>query len=302
MTIDLIYSAEARELAAAVRRLCSTPSRTANLPEYWSELAEMGVLGLNAVDGADAEVLAATMIELGRAGVSGPFLSVMVATRVLAPELAARVTSGESLPAVGRPPLIAWAPRADLFIELDGAAAYLAEVDGPVAAVDTLAGEPWGRCTLARQAELTGWPEAAARVQVGASGLLLGAGQQLLEAAVAYASQRTQFGRPIGDFQALSHPLATSHLQLAAADALVRLAAYAVDSGADDRAARAAAALASASRAAIETSYRAHQALGAMGFTVEGPIGRRSQLLRQTAASAVALTSIDNAVLAPYDV
>jgi alkylation response protein AidB-like acyl-CoA dehydrogenase len=81
----------------------------------------------------------------------------------------------------------------------------------------------------------------------------------------------------------------------------VRVAAHAIDTDAGDRAAHAAAALGSASQAAIETSYRAHQALGAMGFTVEGPIGRRSQLIRQTAAGAAALADLTTAVLVPYN-
>jgi alkylation response protein AidB-like acyl-CoA dehydrogenase len=301
VTIDLAYSAEARELAAAVRRLCSTPTDSPGTPEHWSELADMGVLGLTAPGSGDAEVLAATMTELGAAGVHGPFLAVMVAARLLDSELADRVAAGSAIPAVGRPPLIAWAPDADVIIEIDGDAAYIASLDGPVEVVDTLAGEPWARCSLARQSQLAGWPAAAPRVQVGAAAYLLGAGQRLLEAAVTYAGQRTQFGKVIGEFQATSHPLATSHLQLAAADALVRVAAHAVDTDADDQAARAAAALVSASGAAVETSYRAHQALGAMGFTVEGPIGRRSQLIRQTAASAAALTDLTTAVLVPYN-
>jgi alkylation response protein AidB-like acyl-CoA dehydrogenase len=301
VTIDLAYRAEARELAAAVRRLCATPADPPGVPQHWPALAEMGVLGLTAPGSGDAEVLAATMIELGAAGIHGPFLAVMVAARLLDSELADQVAAGRAIPAVGRAPLIAWAPVADVIIGLDGDAAYLASLDEPIEVIDTLAGEPWARCTLTRQSQLAGWPAAAPRVQVGAAAFLLGAGQRLLEAAVTYAGQRTQFGKVIGEFQATSHPLASSHLQLAAADALVRIAAHAVDSDAGDQAARAAAALASASVAAIETSYRAHQTLGAMGFTVEGPIGRRSQLIRQTAASAAALTDLTTAVLVPYD-
>jgi alkylation response protein AidB-like acyl-CoA dehydrogenase len=301
VTIDLAYSAEARELASAVRRLCATPIDERGMPQYWSELADMGVLGLTAPGNGDAEVLAAAMTELGAAGVHGPFLAVMVAARLLDSELAERVAAGTAIPAVGRTPLIAWAPNADVIIEIDGDAAYLANLDAPAEVVDTLAGEPWARCSLTRQSQLVGWPAAAARVQVGAAAFLVGAGRQLLEAAVTYASQRTQFGKVIGEFQATSHPLASSHLQLAAADALVRVAAHAIDSDADDQAARAAAALVSASGAAVETSYRAHQTLGAMGFTVEGPIGRRSQLIRQTAASAAALTDLTSAVLVPYN-
>lgn len=305
MSIDLTYHSEARELAGAVRKVCARLTDEAALGEaipetVWGELARMGVLGLTAVDGGDAQVLAASMIELGRAGMRGPLIGVMAAARALAPEQAEPVSAGRSIPSVGVPPLLPWAPVADVFIEIDDGSGYLAHVAGEIEPVDTLGGEPWGRCTLERISDLPRWPEAATLAEVGAAGYLLGAGQQLLDRAVTYAGQRTQFGRAIGDFQATAHPLASCHLRLAAADTLVRLAAHAVDTGDPEARSRAATARQSAGSAAMDTAYRAHQTLGAMGFTVEGPVGRLSQLIRQTIATAATLTDTTAAVLAPY--
>ena len=40
-------------------------------------------------------------------------------------------------------------------------------------------------------------------------------------------------------------------------------------------------ALSAADSLPLETAYRSHQTYGAMGFTVEGPIGNRSAKIRQ---------------------
>jgi alkylation response protein AidB-like acyl-CoA dehydrogenase len=305
VAIDLAYHAQARELADAVRRRCErSAAQEADASgmsvELWAELAAMGVLGLTRPDQGDAEVLAAALIELGRGGVRGPLLGVLLAVRLLPDDLAEQIADGRAIPSVGSPPLMPWAPVADAFVELAGSTAYVAHPVGEIEAVDTLAGEPWGRCTLERERELDAVADAAVLAEVGIAAYLVGAGQHLLDTAVTYAGQRTQFGRPIGDFQATAHPLATSRLQLGAAEVLVRLAAHAVDTADPARAAGAAAALRSAGTAAIDTAYRAHQTLGAMGFTVEGPIGRHSRLIRQTVAAATVLGDLTTDVLAPY--
>jgi len=73
------------------------------------------------------------------------------------------------------------------------------------------------------------------RPSVGAS--VIGMAQAGLDAAVAHASSRQAFGRPIKDFQAVSHQLAEMATRLEAARALVYDAAEAYDRG-DPRVAR----------------------------------------------------------------
>jgi alkylation response protein AidB-like acyl-CoA dehydrogenase len=73
------------------------------------------------------------------------------------------------------------------------------------------------------------------RPSVGAS--VIGMAQAALDAAVAHASSREAFGRPIKDFQAVSHQLAEMATRLEAARALVYAAAEAYDR-ADQRVAR----------------------------------------------------------------
>jgi len=67
------------------------------------------------------------------------------------------------------------------------------------------------------------------RPSVGAS--VIGMAQAALDAAVAHASSRQAFGRPIKEFQAVSHQLAEMATRLEAARALVYTAAEAYDRG-----------------------------------------------------------------------
>jgi len=67
------------------------------------------------------------------------------------------------------------------------------------------------------------------RASVGANAI--GMAQAALDAAVAYAGTRLAFGRPIKEFQAVSHRLAEMATRLEAARALVYSAAEAYDRG-----------------------------------------------------------------------
>ncbi|WTW92124.1 acyl-CoA/acyl-ACP dehydrogenase [Streptomycetaceae bacterium NBC_01309] len=107
---------------------------------------------------------------------------------------------------------------------------------------------------------------------------LVGTGRRALDDAVRYAKERTQFGRPIGSFQALKHMLADRHVQLDAARMLVWLAATGLDEPAAGETgdARAAAlpgrtALAAASDAADAATADGLQTHGGIGFTWEQP-------------------------------
>jgi alkylation response protein AidB-like acyl-CoA dehydrogenase len=65
------------------------------------------------------------------------------------------------------------------------------------------------------------------------SGGYVGAAQATVEEALAYAKKREQFGRPIGEFQALTHALADLQTEVDAARLLVHRAAWMHDSGQD---------------------------------------------------------------------
>jgi acyl-CoA dehydrogenase len=59
----------------------------------------------------------------------------------------------------------------------------------------------------------------------------LGTGRAALRRAVAYAKTRTVFGRPIGQNQGISFPLAEAHARLGAAELAIRQASWRIDHG-----------------------------------------------------------------------
>ncbi len=287
--LDLSYSAEQDALADSVRGVVSRhidSDDPAGIPHrVWKALAELGVLGLATPEGGGgAQEIAAVMEVLGEAGTPGPLVATFMATQLVAQPERDRLARGSGIASVGSPPLMPWAPFADVFVELADDGAWLARPAGDIETVSTLAGEPWGRTRLDRVAAVDGsdWRRALVVGDVAVAAYLVGAAGHLVTITSQWLRDRVQFGRPIGQFQSLAHPLADVAIRARAARALTRIAAYAADS-ADEAAASSAAATArlSATRAALDATYRAHQSFGALGFTVEGPVARIGQQVRQ---------------------
>jgi butyryl-CoA dehydrogenase len=104
------------------------------------------------------------------------------------------------------------------------------------------------------------------RAMTGALGL--GLGQAALDAARRYALERVQFGRPIGQFQAIAHKLAAMATQLEAARWLVYRAAWQVTTGQPDIQ-LAAMAKVFATEAANKLADEATRIFGSYGFAME---------------------------------
>ena len=83
-----------------------------------------------------------------------------------------------------------------------------------------------------------------------------------------------QFGRPIGAFQAVAHPLADAYVELELARSLAWWAAWTVQEGDPLSGSAVAAAKASAADAATAACEQAIQTLGGSGFTWESPLSR----------------------------
>lgn len=98
--------------------------------------------------------------------------------------------------------------------------------------------------------------------------------QKALDLAVEHASTRTQFGKPIGTFQAVAHPLADTYADLQLARSLAYRAAWAVHTGTEDADEAVAAAAACVAEVAPAGCERAIQTLGGLGFTWESPLHR----------------------------
>ncbi len=102
--------------------------------------------------------------------------------------------------------------------------------------------------------------------------------QRALDLAAEHAKQRMQFGRPIGSYQAVSHPIADIYTALSLARSLAYRAAWAVDGAADGAADDVDEAVAvahlSAGDGAVRACESAIQAMGGIGFTWDHPLHR----------------------------
>ncbi|MFN3472415.1 MAG: acyl-CoA dehydrogenase [Blastomonas sp.] len=205
--------------------------------EAWQGLAELGAIMLRVpqeMDGLGLGTFDAAMLmeEVGRKLPSGPIAETILAARLIA--LTGDEAQGETLAAIlagdriaslalhdiaARPrQFVPGAQHADVVIGLRGedlvlvalppaarpgeanlASNGLAEVDftqGSVAVLATGAG-----AVAAFGAAREEWKLLTAAA-------LAGLGRQAVQMAAEYASERKQFGQPIGAFQAISHPLA----------------------------------------------------------------------------------------------
>ena len=113
------------------------------------------------------------------------------------------------------------------------------------------------------------------RFRAAAAAEALGVAQRALDLGVEHAKTREQFGKPIGTYQAVSHPLAQTYTDVELARSLVYRAAWCVAE--EDRQAElaaAAAAKAFATEAAVAACERSIQVHGGIGFTWEHPLHR----------------------------
>lgn len=147
--------------------------------------------------------------------------------------------------------------------------------------------EPWGavvRCTwheagatAPRAFDLVDAAGVRARIALVAAAMLTGAMRGAIAMGVEYAGVRKAFGRPIGQFQAVQHPLAVAAEEVAASRAAVDWAAASVAAGHGGIAAMVA--KARAAEAAGRVAAVVHQVHGAIGFTAEHALHRFSGLL-----------------------
>jgi len=100
----------------------------------------------------------------------------------------------------------------------------------------------------------------------------LGLSEAMLDATVAYAGVREQFGRPIGSFQAVKHACADMLVQVSVSRELVAAAAQGLAGDGPDASVAASMAKSYACAAAVDVVGKAMQLHGGMGYTWEGGI------------------------------
>jgi alkylation response protein AidB-like acyl-CoA dehydrogenase len=313
LTIELAFDSAQQAIADAIGQFCRDrcPEEVVKAGagklsrQLWRELADLGVLALVTPEGdGEAIEMVAACEALGAAFFPGPVAHTFLATQLLDPSDRSGVTSGAELVSVGVPPLMPWAPLADRFIELDGQRAWIAAPKGAITQVDTLGREPWGRVELSRGAELDRVARGLVLYDIALAAYLTAAGRELVGRTSAHASTRRQFGRSLGEFQAVAHPLADCDMHLAASETLARRAAFEFDATrAEDASALlklqfdAGVARLSATSASLEAAYVSHQLFGAVGITLEGPVFHASRRIRQLTSQAPGEASARAALL-----
>jgi alkylation response protein AidB-like acyl-CoA dehydrogenase len=109
--------------------------------------------------------------------------------------------------------------------------------------------------------------------RIGIAAQALGIAQAAYDAARAYALERRQFGKPIGDFQAIQHKLANMSMEIDAARLLVLRAAWLKQKGRPHTEEGAKAKLFASEMARRQTA-EAVQIFGGYGYTKEFPVER----------------------------
>jgi hypothetical protein len=107
--------------------------------------------------------------------------------------------------------------------------------------------------------------------RIGIAALSVGIAQGALDASIAYAKERVQFGRPIAEYQAIQWKLAEMATEISAARLLTRRAAWLKATG-EGYALAASQAKYFASEAAVRATGEAVQIHGGYGFIKEYPV------------------------------
>ena len=128
-----------------------------------------------------------------------------------------------------------------------------------------------GRDSLIGMVDM-GWPVLSKVLHICTAALcaeMVGGAQRVLDISVAYAKERTQFGRPIGSFQAIKHKCAEMMLQVESAKSAAYYAAWAVDEDVPEAPLAVSMAKAYCSDAYRYTAGEGIQVHGGIGFTWE---------------------------------
>jgi alkylation response protein AidB-like acyl-CoA dehydrogenase len=321
---DLLRKRDAR---GAARALLEAPRE--ELPDFWSDLAGLGWLGLHVPEqfggsGAGIEELVIVVEELGRAVAPGPFVPTVIASAVLVAigddaineallpgfvdgsRTAGIVLDGEvevrDGKGYGPAGVVLGGELADIM--LVGAGTDAVVVDRAAGGVDIDVPPNLDPARRSARVMLDG---AGATVLPGARAVLtdlarvilsaeaVGVSRECTEAAAEYAKVREQFGRPIAMFQAVKHHCANMLVATELATAAVWDAARAASTGGDQLSLAAAVAAALAGPAADLCANLNIQVHGGIGFTWEHDAHlylRRATTLRALLESEVAAAQV----------
>jgi alkylation response protein AidB-like acyl-CoA dehydrogenase len=255
----------------------------------WTTICEMGLLGLmvpedagglgmdltdlvGIAEAAGYVALPEPLVEL--AGVTIPLLASMPDNR----GWLARAMAGEFV-AIGHPAnsFVADADQAGALLLGDGDAIHLV----PREAVKLVRHDSFDSFRRLFTVQWTpsadtligtGWGQTAERGALLAAAQMIGLGQRCIDLSVTYAKDRTQFGKPIGSYQAVKHLVANAQVQIEFARPVVHAAAAELPLATLASQARGAHAKIVAGEAADLAARTAVQVFGAMGMTWEADV------------------------------
>jgi alkylation response protein AidB-like acyl-CoA dehydrogenase len=276
--VDLSFTPLQDELREQARRfLADTPEPT------WAQLAELGWTGASVAEehgGAGLGFLEEAVLHeaAGGALLHAPLWSTSTLVPFLPADDQAAVASGEASWTLALAPLVPDLDTAthvavvggDTVWELEGAEREVLATSDESRPLGVVSGGEAGRALCPSDV----LPALRARSLTILALEAVGVAARALELAVAYATEREQFGRRIGTYQAVSHPLASSLADVELARSLAWWAVWSVAHDEPEAPVAAAAAKADAADAAVLACERAIQVLGGIGFTWEHVLHR----------------------------
>lgn len=277
--MDFSFTPEQEELRSQARAFLEQTPEPA-----WAQLAELGWTGVSVPEAAGGVGLgfleeAILCEELGRALYHGPYFStVALVLPALPAVLQAEVAAGEASWTLALGPLVPDLDTAtriavggdDGIWELEGAEREILNTTDETRPLGRIAGGERGQ----RLAGAEILPELRRRGRAALALEACGIARRALELGIEHASTREQFGKPIGVYQAISHPLADTYAEVELARSLALWAAWCVAEGDGQAEVACAAAKSYAAEAAVAACERSIQVHGGTGFTWEHVLHR----------------------------
>jgi hypothetical protein len=260
----------------------------------WRDLAETGLLEVAGTREPSSVLFACLGLEvLGYYGFPGPIPHTIALSRSLDERDWGSVSSGKTIVTFGAGDLIAWGAVADMIATCEGGRLFDVHCSQK-RPVDTLGRTEAAVAVRSSAHDMGDGALALAIFHTGIAAYCGGAARFLVTSAAEHARLRKQFGKPIGEFQAVAFPLAEALMKLDAAQILMRLSALAIGRASAEGPDLAAAARISATRASLSAAFAVHQAYGAFGVLDDGPVGWLSRRIQEYATLEPSLRSCQN--------
>lgn len=263
-------------------------------PTLWKGAVDLGLIQMRAADPAEAASLLDAAVVAGEAGrrlASAPIVEAIVAAgllhRVGATRLVDEIAAGAVVTlalnpaAPGVKQIVPAGAVADIIVVLDGGELVVVRPSDGRTRAPNIANSALARLDLSdvslgeRQRVASGkaardaFDAAIEEWKLLTSAALTGLGRQALEMAAAYSVERVQFGKPIGAYQGIAHPLADSATEMEGARLLVWRAISAIAEQRDDASALVSMAYWWACRVSEAALRRALRTFGGYGLSLE---------------------------------